>query len=333
MKKIQLLIGIALLASTQLFGQGQIVDFLKAGQADANALSQAYLMPYGEMLGVNLNSGWYNSAKVHKVGGFDITIMGSYTKAPNSKKSFDPNKIGLTENTVPQGSGNAPTMAASKNESMTFALREPNTGTQYAELDISGSGADVFISPMIQGAVGLPFHTEIMGRFMPKVEYGDFGKAGLWGLGVKHSIKDYIPFVKRVPFLQASVLAAYTDFGAELGVRSSGTAILGEDIGAGEGELQTSAGAFTSRLLVGVNIPVVSFYTGLGYGTTTSNFDLVGEFSGYEETSKPIALEYKTSGFDFNAGMRIRLGIFSFHGDYSVGEYSVITGGFGINFR
>jgi len=332
MKRIKLLLVFALIAtSAQLFGQSQIIDFLKAGQADANKLSEAYLLPYGEMLGVNLNSGWYNSAKVHKVGGFDFTISASYTKAPSSKKSFDPNAIGLSEYTIPQGTGNAPTMAGSENESMTFAISEPNTGISLGTMDVTGAGADMFISPMVQAAVGLPFHTEIMGRFMPTVSYGDFGKAGLWGLGVKHSIKDYIPFVKRVPFLQASVLAAYTDFDAKLGVSNIGSIGAAEEIGKGAGELQTSAGAFTTRLLIGVNVPVVSFYTGLGYGTTTSNFDLVGEFTGYE--GSPIALEYKTNGFDFNAGMRIRLAIISLHADYTVGEYSVITAGIGINFR
>ena len=328
MKKIKLLLSVALIAtSVQLFGQGQIVDFLKAGQADANALSQAYLLPYGEMLGVNLNSGWYNSAKVHKVGGFDITLSASYTKAPSSKKSFDPNNLGLTtiEATNP---GMAPTMAGDKNASMPFHLKGDPTKNSFMTME--GAGADMFVSPMIQAAVGLPFHTEIMGRFMPKVSYGDYGDAGLWGLGVKHSIKDYIPFVKRVPFLQASVLAAYTDFNAKLGVSNQG---FGSNMGTGSGDLETSAGAFTSRLLIGVNVPVVSFYTGLGYGTTTSNFDIVGDFAGYEETSNPIALEYKTSGFDFNAGMRIRLAIISLHADYTVGEYSVITAGIGINFR
>jgi hypothetical protein len=325
MKKIKLLTIVALLAtSVQMFGQGQIVDFLKAGKADANALSEAYLLPYGEMLGVNLNSGWYNSAKVHKVGGFDITIMGSYTTAPNSKKSFKPGSY----ETIQTDAEIVPTMAGGTPDNADFYLKDDPSKTTL--LSVEGANADVFVSPMVQGAVGLPFHTEIMGRFMPKVSYGDFGKAGLWGLGIKHSIKDYIPFIKRVPALQASILAAYTDFSAELGVSSSS---LLSGIGGGSGELQSTAGAFTSRLLVGVNIPVVSFYTGLGYGTTTSNFDLVGEFEGYEDDNNPIALEYKTDGFDFNAGMRIRLGIFSFHGDYSVGEYAVITGGVGINFR
>jgi len=324
MKKVKLLLSVALIAtSVQLFGQGQIVDFLKAGQADANALSQAYLLPYGEMLGVNLNSGWYNSAKVHKIGGFDITLSASYTTAPNSKKSFDPNNLNLTT-VEAANAGMAPTMAGDDNKSMAFVLQDDPTGTPVMTME--GAGADAFVNPMIQAAVGLPFHTEIMGRFMPKVSYGDFGEAGLWGIGLKHSIKDYIPFVKRVPFLQASVLAAYTDFGAKLSVNEPGI---------GLGELKTSAGAFTSRLLVGVNIPVVSFYTGLGYGTTTSNFDLLGSFVDGDNNDlvDPIALEYQTNGFDFNAGMRIRLAVISLHADYTVGEYSVITAGIGINFR
>ena len=323
MKKVKLLFSVALIAtSVQLFGQGQIVNFLKAGKADANTLSQSYLLPYGEMLGVNLNSGWYNSAKVHKIGGFDVTFSASYTTAPDSKKSFDPNSSGLETVRAEDITKMAPTMAGDKNTSMRF--NEIHTGTEV--LKMQGAGADAFISPMIQASVGLPFHTEIMGRYMPTVAYGNYGDAGLWGLGLKHSIKDYIPFVKRLPFLQASVLAAYTDFDANLGVNETGI---------GVGKLQTSAGAFTTRLLIGVNVPVVSFYTGLGYGTTTSNFDLIGTFvdNGNNDLTDPIALEYKTNGFDFNAGMRIRLAIFSLHADYTVGEYAVITAGIGINFR
>ncbi|MBK3519062.1 DUF6588 family protein [Carboxylicivirga marina] len=328
MKKIRLLLCVALIATTsQVFGQGQIIDFLKAGQADANTLSQAYLLPYGEMLGVNLNSGWYNTAKVHKIGGFDITFSTSYTTAPNSKKSFDPSSLDLKA-VAPENTGMAPTMAGSKSSSMGFYMKDDPSKTNI--IDMKGAGADYFVSPMIQAAVGLPFHTEIMGRFMPTMGYGDYGEASLWGIGLKHSIKDYIPFVKRVPFLQASVLAAYTDFGAKLGVSNTGSL---EGIGTGTGNLETSAGAFTSRLLVGINVPVVSFYTGLGYGTTTSNFDIIGDFTGYEDTNNPIALDYKTSGFDFNAGMRLRFAIFSLHADYTVGEYSVITAGVGINFR
>ncbi|MCU4176601.1 DUF6588 family protein [Carboxylicivirga sp. N1Y90] len=321
-KKLIYIFSIILITGSSLQAQDQIIDILKGGTHDANLIANEYLRPYGEMLGVNLNSGWYNSAKVHKIGGFDLTLTASYTKAPDSKKSFQvPSNLKSLES---MDGSTAPTMAGSKDQQTRFALQEfPNT--EIATL--KGAGANTFVSPMLQAAVGLPYHTEVMGRFMPRVEYGDFGKAYMWGLGLKHSLKDYIPFVKRLPFLQLSVLGAYTHFESSLGVD-------GGDIGAGN--LETSANAYTGRLLIGANLPVVSFYTGMGYGNTKSNFDVVGDFdvpNEPEASANPISLAYTTGAFDFNVGMRLRLAIFSLHADYSVGEYSVITGGIGINFR
>lgn len=325
MKKslIILLTGI-LLMSTNVKAQKNIIDVLNGGLHDANLIANEYLRPYGEMLGVNLNSGWYNSAKVHKIGGFDLTITGSYSTAPSSKGSFDVSNLPLKQLVAMDGATTAPTMAGSKDQSIAFAYKDaPNQEV----VELSGSGLDYFVSPMLQAAVGLPFHTEIMGRFAPRVNYGDFGQTYMWGLGLKHSLKDYIPFVKRVPFLQMSVLGAYTHFEGSLGV---------SDAQLGSGKLESMANAYTGRLLIGANFPIVCFYSGIGYGNTKSNFDLVGEFNVEGETdpvSNPIALDYSTGNFDFNVGMRVRLAIFSIHADYSVGDYSVITAGVGINFR
>ncbi len=180
---------------------------------------------------------------------------------------------------------------------------------------------------MLQAAVGLPFHTEVIGRYMPVVDMYDYGKVSLWGLGVKHSLKDYIPFVKRVPMLQLSVLGAYTNFSSNVGVE------FGDD----SGDLEIVANAYTARALVGVNFPVVCFYAGIGYGNTSSNFDVKGSFADIPDeigiVENPISLAYTTDGFDFNVGMRLRLAIFAIYADYTVGEYSVITAGVGINFR
>nr|WP_321451724.1 DUF6588 family protein [uncultured Carboxylicivirga sp.] len=305
------------------------LDILKAGTHDANLIAQEYLRPYGEMLGVNLNSGWYNSAKVHKIGGFDITISGTYTTAPDSKKSFDLTALALRELYEINGKEMAPTMAGDKNQSVLFGLQsEQQVGTEYTQIELQGSDLGTFITPMVQGAVGLPFHTEIMGRFMPRVEYGDYGQAYMWGLGVKHSLKEHIPFVKRLPFIELSALGAYTHFESKLGM--TGTV--------GSGNFETLSNAYTGRILIGANLPIVAFYSGIGYGNTRSNFDLKGEFtvgSGGNQTndSNPISMEFVSGNFDFNVGMRIRLAIFSLHADYSVGEYSVITGGVGVNFR
>ncbi len=322
MRKIIFVLLILSISLSNSFAQKQIIDFLNAGVEDANALGQAYLEPYGEMLGVNLNGGWYNSAKVHKLLGFDVMFSASYTTVPTAGKSFDSNNIGL-QTVSAKGDGITPTMAGSDSESQVFV----DNLTQSDVLTIKGSGLNFFVSPMLQASVGLPFHTEIIGRFMPKVNMYDYGKVSLWGLGVKHSLKDYIPFVKRVPMLQLSVLGAYTNFSSNIGVE------YGDD----SGDLEIGANAYTARALVGINIPVVCFYAGVGYGNTNSNFDVKGSFAGIPGeigiVENPISLAYTTDGFDFNVGMRLRFAVFAIYADYTVGEYSVITAGVGLNFR
>ena len=304
--------------------QEEIIDFLNAGIEDANALGEAYLRPYGEMLGVSLNGAWYNTAKVHKVLGFDVMFSGSYVTVPAGGKSFDVNDLTLQKVAAKNGDI-VPTMAADDNVEQTFYLKDDPFQTDI--LTIKGSGLNYFVSPMVQAAVGLPFHTEVMGRFMPKINIFDYGQISMWGLGVKHSLKDYIPFIKRLHIVEVSVLGAYTNFNSNIGVEYNSTS----------GELDMNANAYTARALVGINIPVLSVYGGFGYGHTSSSFDVKGTFYGIPfETGpveNPISLAYTTDGFDFNVGLRIRLAIFAIYADYTVGDYSVITAGVGFNFR
>ena len=312
------------LAGARTSAQEEIIDFLNAGIEDANALGQAYLRPYGEMLGVSLNGAWYNTAKVHKTLGFDVMFSGSYVTVPTSGKYFDTNDIAL-QKVAPSKGTVAPTMAADNSVSQSFYFKDDPTQTEI--LKMRGSDLNYFVSPMVQAAVGLPFHTEVMGRLMPKVSMFDYGEISMWGLGVKHSIKDYIPFVRRLPFLELSVLGAYTNFSSNLGVKYHNNG----------GDLDINANAYTARALVGLNIPVLSVYAGIGYGNTSSSFDVKGTFTGVPfETGPvedPISIAYTTDGFDFNAGVRLRLAIFAIYADYTVGDYSVITAGVGFSFR
>jgi len=308
---------------SKIFAQEEIIDFLNAGIEDANALGQAYLQPYGEMLGVNLNGGWYNTAKVHKFLGFDVMFSATYTTVPSSGKSFDADKIGL-QNVSPMNGSITPNMSAQKSEKKSFYFND-YPGTEI--LTITGSEQDYFVSPMLQASIGLPFHTEVMGRYMPPVSIADYGKVSLWGLGIKHSIKEYIPFIKRVKILQLSVLGAYTNFSTDMKVSYKDN----------EGKLEIGANSYTVRALAGINIPILSIYAGIGYGNTGSNFDVKGTFSGIpledSPVENPISLAYTTDGFDFNVGLRLKFAIFAIYADYTIGDYSVITAGLGFSVR
>lgn len=304
--------------------QKEVSDFLNAGIHDATILTDAYLRPYGEMLGKTLNGGWYNSADVHKVGGFDFTVGVNMVMAPGSAKKFDVTPLlSKMEGGWALKDVNihiAPTAAGDMGTRPVLTLG----GEDVLDLP-NGSSFDKFPMPVIQIGVGLPYHTELSARFIPAFDFSDAGKVQLFGFAVKHSIKKYIPVIKRVPFFNSSLMVGYTNFGSELGVAYNG--------GTNQ-KLNIDASGFTTRLLIGANFPIIALYTGVGYGTTSSDFALKGDYliSG-NDVYNPLSVGYETSGFDANAGFRLRFGIIALHGDYSIGDYSMVSVGIGLSFR
>jgi hypothetical protein len=319
-----------------IFAQKNVVDFLNSNIHDAQKLTQAYLRPYGEMLGVNLNSGWYTSAGVHKLGGFDFTILATYSMVPNSGKTFDVSKMDFQYMELADPTNyKAPTMAGKMATSLLPSLKPKGyAGTDRNVVLPNGSGYEAMPSPMIQAGVGLPFKTEIMGRYVPELNYGDVGKLDLMGLGLKHNIDQHIPFLKRIPFFKMSVLGAYTQMNGNLGLAQAG--MNGQS-------LDISSSAYTGRLLMGFNFPMVALYTGVGYGSATTSFGLKGDYEvigansadpyATSTVANPFAFDYVVNGVDFNAGVRLRLGIIALHADYTLGEYSAVTAGIGLSFR
>ena len=63
-------------------GQLYQLDFVYGGLEDAEKILQEYLKPFANIVGSDLNAGWYNTARPHKLGGLDITATVSWAKAP-----------------------------------------------------------------------------------------------------------------------------------------------------------------------------------------------------------------------------------------------------------
>ena len=320
-RKLPLLVLLAL--SVSAVGQKKVTDFLDMGKDAAGIMTKEYLRPYGEMLGKSLNGGWYNSASIHKLGGFDLTVGVNMVMAPPSAESFD--VAGLI-NTLPgnwslenPAISKAPTAAGSMTKRPVLVNDDLEPGVELP----NGSGYNVFPMPIAQVSVGLPGHTEVSARFIPKMSVGNAGKVNLYGFGLTHSFKEYVPILKRFPIWQASVMAAYTHFGSEVNVDSYA--------GGTDQSLEIDASGFTGRFLLGIKVPVLELYTGVGYGSTTSDFALKGNYGLLG--SNPIALAYKEKGLDFNAGLKLQLGFLALYGDYTFGDYSMLSAGLGISFR
>ena len=78
---------------TLLAGLIGFSSFCQTTTDDGKSLIEAYIGPLGKSLGTALNNGWYNTARPHKLLGFDATVSISFLNLSNEQKSFDPNSI------------------------------------------------------------------------------------------------------------------------------------------------------------------------------------------------------------------------------------------------
>jgi hypothetical protein len=322
MKKFKgLVLASILLVPLATFSQEDVVDFLSGSLYDANKLSKAYLEPFGKSLGMSLNSGWYNSANPHGLLGFDITFTMPITIPVSSDKTFNINDLNLEYWEVKTGSSSTtPTVVGGKSSST--VLTDKLSGT--AELNVPGGANLQFIpAPIIQVAKGLPFNTEIVGRYFPKVNISGVGNFGLWGIGIKNEFKEYIPFFKRLPF-SMSVFVGYTQFTSTFDINK-----------AQKQKLEFKSSGYTARLLVSKSIPVLTVYGGLGYNHSKTDISVLGTYNTADlgTLTDPISLNFANNGFAANLGLRLKLAILAFHFDYSLGEYGIFNAGVGINFR
>ncbi|MFH0843148.1 MAG: DUF6588 family protein, partial [Bacteroidota bacterium] len=202
------------LVSSAAFSQFDKLDFLKSATADGVSLLEAYVAPYANAFGAGLNGGWYNTAKPHKLGGFDLTIGLNVGMVPAADETFDLSTLGLSTNIEPK-IGTAPTIAGPDEgrPTMTYSV----SGVTLASFSMPpGTGWKYIPVPTAQIGIGLPLGTEVKGRFVPKIPIGD-GDVMLWGVGLMHSITQYLPGDELLP-IDASIFGGYTRLNANIPV-------------------------------------------------------------------------------------------------------------------
>ena len=331
-----------------------IGQFTAGGVDDANKLVKAYLTPWANALGTSLSGGWYNTAKVHKLGGFDLTFTMNMAFVPQEDKTFDLSKLELSAGA--SYSGNTAPTAAGK----------AKAGPELSYYGIplyrtpKGTGLGFIPSPMLQAGIGLVKGTEIDGRYMPGADLGSLGSFGLWGIGLKHDILQWLPLASKLPALNVSIQGGYT----KLSYRKA-LSFQPEDMGVDAGNVQTSSDitfddqeldlyvkSFTANLLVSVNLPVISFFGGIGIANTKTDLGMKGYYpvptvdnhgdlivtDASVGNADPISLDIKNNNGSptkprFNVGLRFKMGPITIHGDYTKANYSNVTAGLGISFR
>ena len=170
MKKI--ILTLALLTHISVFSQNGLDEFLNnvvidGSLHDSEILLEGYMSPLGSVLGAGLNNGWYNTAKPHKLGGFNVTGGLHFISVPNSAETFNPsNDFNQFEIS---GNENIPTFVGSNNTSSEITL----DGVTLFSAPV-GAELPVIPIPYFQGSIGGPKSTDILFRVAPiKLSFGN----------------------------------------------------------------------------------------------------------------------------------------------------------------
>ncbi len=356
-------------ARAQLDDLGKLMGY----QTDnAQKLFKAYIRPYTNALGTDLSNGWYNTAKPHKTLGFDVTFTLNTTFVPNTDKTFNPENLGLTGIRV-EGDAASPTAMGDNSQGARLILEDDFGGTLSEPKEIAsfnlpeGTGIGFAPAPMLQVGVGLVKGTEVVGRYIPEMKLGNQAEIGLWGVGIKHSIKQWIPAINKLPILHLSVMGGYTKLSSQTNLSFTPQTYadagipytMGNDLQnweesgyfAGQ-SMDLNVQSFSANLIVSANLPVVTFYGGVGINNTKTSLALTGKYpmlgvnqsTGETEITKnssvsdPFDMEIKHQGGTrtdprYNIGMRFKFAVITLHFDYTYSNYSVATAGLGLSFR
>lgn len=309
----------------------RIEDFFKAGREDAEVLTRAYLKPLPNGLGGSLNTGWFNSASTHQTLGFDIQIRGALAVIPSADQHFDLNNLDLERVRPADPNDTISPTAGGKDEPGPEVIVEDN-GDEVTRFNLpQGSGFQYVPSAMVQASVGLVKNTDVLVRFVPKVTFGDYGDFRMKGIGLKHSLSQWLPGI--VP-LDISVMAGYNriDLSANLNLEPDES---DPDANYDNQKVTTKFDTFTAKLIVGKDLPFISLYAAAGYETSTMQLDVTGNYpvEGTTITDPFSYTEHGSNKFSLTGGLKFKLLFFHVFGEYTLADYPIANAGIGFSFR
>jgi hypothetical protein len=348
---LAILTGMAVTASAQLKEVGRMM----AGGADEAApLFAAYLKPFTAGMGHDLNAGWFNTAKTHKVLGVDLTFSMSMAFIPKSDKTFDASTLGLKGTA---STGVSQTVAGSSDAGQTITYTQ--NGYTVAQYNMP-QGAGLPFVPMIMPQIGLGLikNTDVAVRFLPQITFGEAGKVKLWGVALKHDIKQWLPIADKVPFINIAIAGGYTRMKTSLGMTITPDMVNAVDGTTGQSatwenqSMDLTVSSFTISALASVDIPFITVFAGLGISNTKTELALKGNYpvptlvgttatvtdDAKSTVANPFTMTIKGSDGSptkprINGGLKLKLGFFHLFGEYTYANYSLVTAGMAISIR
>jgi hypothetical protein len=295
-----------------------VQSILEKDIAQGEKLLEAYFTPMAESFGAGLNNGWYNTAKPHSLGGFDLTFTVNTMIIPNSAKTFNIKKAGgdiFTSNETESS-----TIFGSSDETQMTYINS-NTGLSV-DFDMPGGfKTPAMPLPMIQAGIGLIKNTAVDIRYMPLLNIGDAGKVNLFGIGLKHDLLQWIPGIGDAIPMSLSLQGGYTSLNTELEIS--------------EQKVSLNTKATTINLVASRKLLMLTGYAGIGYNSATTTFTADANFdlSGVKFDEKIEVVFESNKNLRANIGLRLNITLVTIQADYTFSEYPTATLGLGVSLR
>tara|TARA_B100000886_G_scaffold283770_1_gene208108 strand:- start:1605 stop:2567 length:963 start_codon:yes stop_codon:yes gene_type:complete len=293
--------------------------------SDATNILGAYFGPLTGSIGSGLNKGWYNTAKPHKLAGFDVSLTLNLITISDEVASFDVNSIENFSST----SSSTPSILGS-GEGATINYQNGNVNGQFVMPDQDIEIKTVPIRTLNVG-LGLIKGTEINIRYIPTYEYdiGFVGKGSieLYGAGIKHDVLQWLTLNKFLPF-DLSVQGAISQFNTSFEVESQSIK-QGVDL-----DIRAS----TVNIIFSKKFAMITAYASIGQNFVSSTLNANTNFSlGSTSTLNfdlPVEINMpNTSEMQASAGIRLQFAIFTLYANQSFSSYPSTSAGIGISFR
>ena len=293
-------------------------SILASDIAQGEKLIEAYFTPMAESFGAGLNNGWYNTAKPHSLGGFDLTFTLNTVIIPNSAETF--NIVDAFGNVFKSDENEASTIFGSDNETdMTYTNSVTDSSFNFQMP--GGLKTPAVPLPMIQAGIGLIKNTAIDIRYMPMLNVGDNINVNLFGVGIKHDLLQWIPGIGDAIPMSLSLQAGYTSLNTELKIL--------------EQEVSLKTKATTINLVASKKLLMVTGYVGLGYNSATTTFTADADFDldGLHFDEKVEVAFESNNNLRANIGLRLNMTVVTIQADYTFSEYPTATLGLGVSLR
>jgi len=281
-------------------------------------LLEAYFSPMAESFGAGLNNGWYNTAKPHNLGGFDLTFTLNTVIIPNAAESF---KIGNEFGGVFTSTETEASSIFGSSDGTPMTYTNSNTSTDVNFNMPGGFKTPALPLPMLQAGIGLIKNTAIDIRYMPMLNVGNNFNVNLFGIGLKHDLLQWIPVAGDAIPMSLSLQGGYTTLNTELKISGQ--------------EVSLNTKATTINLVASKRLLMVTGYAGVGYNSATTTFSSNANFDlGGVQFDEKVEMKFKSNkNVRANIGLRLNITLVTIQADYTFSEYPTATLGLGVSLR